>query len=515
MNGAEALIRTLVASGVEVVFTNPGTSEMHLVAAIDRVDGMRAVLGLFEGVVTGAADGYARMADKPAATLLHLGPGLGNGIANLHNARRARSSIVNIVGDHATYHLHLDAPLTSDLAGIARPVSAWYNTALTAQSLADLGADAVAAARTYPGRIATLAAPADTAWTDGADVAAPVTVPGVAQVPADRVVSVAEALRAAKAPALVAGGRVTRERGLEAAGRVAEASGAVLYSDTFNQRIARGAGRVLARPIPYFGEMALDALDAHDLMVFMGTKAPVAFFAYPGKPSVLVPDHCATQTLAGPDEDAEAAVEALADALGAPPRATIRQEAMRPDLPEPGPLTADSVGRAVGALMPENAIVADEGVTAGLSSFLHTLGCPPHDWLSLTGGAIGLGMPMASGAAVACPDRKVICLEGDGSGMYTVQALWTMARENLDVLTVIFDNRSYAILNIELARVGAENPGPKALSMLDIGRPDLDWVKIAQGMGVEAVRASTTEDFVAAFQQGVSRKGPMLICAVI
>ncbi len=515
MNGAEALVRTLVASGVEVVFTNPGTSEMHLVAAIDRVEGMRAVLGLFEGVVTGAADGYGRMAEKPAATLLHLGPGLGNGIANLHNARRGRSPIVNIVGDHATYHLHHDAPLTSDLAGIARPVSSWYKSAMTAQSLPDLAAEAVAQAMIYPGRIATLAVPADTAWNEGADVANPVTVNGVPAVPADRIEAVARALRDASSPALVLGSRATMERGLEAAGRVAEACGAALYCDTFNKRVSRGAGRVLAGPIPYFGEMAMDALQSHDLMVFVGTKAPVAFFAYPGKPSLLVPEGCATETLAGPEEDAETAAEALADALGAAPRAQNRQAAFRPDLPEPGPLTADGVGRVLGALMPENAIVADEGVTAGLSSFLHTLGCPPHDWLSLTGGAIGSGLPMAAGAAVACPDRKVICLHGDGGAMYTVQTLWTMARENLDVLTVIFDNRSYAILNIELARVGAENPGPKALSMLDIGRPDLDWVKLAEGMGVTALRASTTEDFITAFKAGLATKGPVLIDAMI
>ncbi len=515
MNGAEALVRTLVASGVEVVFTNPGTSEMHLVAAIDRVDGMRAVLALFEGVVTGAADGYGRMAGKPAATLLHLGPGLGNGIANLHNARRARSPIVNVVGDHATYHLHHDAPLTSDLAGIARPVSAWYKAALTAQSLPGLGADAVAAAHRYPGSIATLAVPADAAWNEGAEVAAPVAAPGIPQVPGARIDAVAQALRAASAPALVLGGHGVLERGLEAAGRVAEAVGARLYCDTFNKRVSRGAGRVVASPIPYFGEAAMEVLKAHDLMVFVGTKAPVAFFAYPGKPSLLVPEGCAVETLASAEEDAEAAAEALADALNAPRRASVRQEAKRPDLPAPGTLTPDTAGQVLAAMMPEDAIVCDEGVTAGAYSFLHTLGCPPHDWMNLTGGAIGLGLPMAVGASIACPDRKVICLHGDGGAMYTVQALWTMARENLNVLTVIFDNRSYAILNVELARVGAENPGPKALSMLDIGNPDLDWVKLAEGMGVTAFRAKTTEDFAAAFRTGLATKGPVLIDAMI
>ncbi len=515
MNGAQSLIRTLVASGVEVCFTNPGTSEMHLVAAIDQVPGMRPVLGLFEGVVTGAADGYARMAEKPACTLLHLGPGLGNGIANLHNARRARSPIVNIVGDHATYHLQYDAPLTSDLEGVARPVSAWYKAATSSTALARLGAEAVAAARTAPGQIATLAVPADTAWTEGSDPVAPMAVPDVPQVPADRIERVAQALKAAQKPMLLLGGRAMRADTLEIAGRIAKATGAALYSDTFNQRIERGAGRALAMPVPYFGEMALDAFAGTDLMIFVGTDRPVAFFAYPGKPSLLVPEGCETLFLAAPSEDVAAALDQFAQAVGVGNTVADRQGLMRPDLPEPGPLTPDAIGRALGALMPENAIVADEGVTGAIHCFLHTLGCPPHDWLNLTGGAIGLGLPMAAGAAIACPDRKVIALEGDGSGMYTVQALWTMARENLDVLSIVFANRSYAILNIELARVGAENPGPKALSMLDIGQPDLDFVKLSEGMGVPALRAATAEDFVAAMQRGLAHKGPMLIEAVI
>ncbi len=513
MNGAEALVRTLVRSGVEVCFTNPGTSEMHLVAAIDRVEGMRAVLGLFEGVVTGAADGYARMTDKPACTLLHLGPGMGNGIANLHNARRARSAMVNIVGDHATYHRHLDAPLTSDLEGIARPVSAWYRAAASAAILPALGAEAVAASLAYPGRIATLAVPADSAWDEGSAEAEPVTVPGVSQVPGTRIDQVAQALRKARSPAMIVGGRASRADALDAAGRIAESVGATLYTETFNQRLERGAGRVLAMPVPYFGEMALDRFAEHDLLVFAGTPRPVAFFAYPGKPSVLVPDGCPTETLAMPEEDALAALLGLCDALGAAPRPQAVQQLGRPDLPGPGPLTPDTVGQTIAALMPEGAIVADEGVTGGMYTFIHSLGAPAHDWLTTTGGAIGQGLPVATGAAVACPDRKVICLAGDGSAMYTVQALWTMARENLDVVTVIYDNRTYAILNIELARVGAENPGPKAMSMLNIGQPDLDWVRLAEGMGVPALRASTTEDFNAAFQRGMSERGPLLIAA--
>ena len=172
MNGAESLVRTLVAGGVDVCFSNPGTSEMHFVAALDRVEGMRCVLGLFEGVVTGAADGYFRMKGTPASTLLHLGPGLANGLANLHNAKKANSGIVNIVGQHATHHIGYNAPLTSDIEGLARPMSAWVRTSPDAKSVSADGAAAIAAARSAPPQIATLILPADTAWNEADGIAA-------------------------------------------------------------------------------------------------------------------------------------------------------------------------------------------------------------------------------------------------------------------------------------------------------------------------------------------------------
>ncbi len=496
MNGAESLVRTLVNSGVEVCFTNPGTSEMHFVAALDRVPGMRCVLGLFEGVVTGAADGYARMKDKPASTLLHLGPGLGNGLANLHNARKAQTPIVNIVGDHATYHVEHNAPLTADVEGIAWPVSAWVRTSRNARSVAADGAEAVAAASARPGQVATLILPADTAWeeSDGPADKAPVAEPP--RVAEERIKAVAAVLRSGEPTVILAAGRVLRADGLAMGGAIAAATGARLIGQMSNARLERGAGRFTIERVPYPVDQALAMLDGVKNIVLVGAQAPVAFFGYPDKPSLLWPRDCAVHTLAEPHED-------TLQALALPP------------LPADGPLDIDSIACAVGALMPENAIIADEAIGSGRGLHPYTLGSPPHDWMQICGGAIGLGLPMATGAALACPDRQVIGLQADGSAMYTLQALWTQAREGLDVTTVLFANRAYASLKHELFNVGAHNPGRKALDMLEIGRPDLDWVSLARGMGVEAERATTNAEFVRQLRAGLASEGPYLIEAVI
>jgi acetolactate synthase-1/2/3 large subunit len=514
MNGAEALIQTLSECGVEVCFANPGTSEMQLVAALDQQPKMRAILGLFEGVVTGAADGYGRMADKPAATLLHLGPGLGNGLANLHNAKRARTALINIVGDHATGHLKYDAPLTSDVNGVARPMSDWVRTSTSADDLAVGGAEAVEAALTYPGQIATLIVPADHAWTGGAHPAPPKTRPEALLVSAEDIAGAAAALQGDGAAALFLGGRALREDALEQAGRIAAATGVRLISETFSARLQRGTGRVPVERLPYFGEMAAEFLDGLTRIVFIGAPPPVSFFAYPGKPSWLSPEGAELIELAGPREDAVGTLRQLADALDAPPAAAGVQAPMVPPVAD-GKLDAQSLGAILASLIPEDAIISDEAATAGLAIFPLTAGAARHDWLMLTGGSIGQGLPLAAGAAVACPERKVIALQADGSAMYTVQALWTMARENLDVTTVIINNGSYAILNIELARVGVTSPGPKALSLLDLTRPTIDWVSISEGMGVPAARADTVEGFRAALQEALSVKGPRLVEAIV
>lgn len=514
MNGAQALIRTLVAAGVDTCFMNPGTSEMHFVAALDDVPDMHSVLVLYEGVASGAADGYARMAGRPAATLFHLGPGLGNGLANLHNARRGNTPIINIVGDHATYHKQFDAPLESDIEAVASNVSTWIRFSKSPEDVGRDAAEAVAAAMTAPGQVATLVLPADTSWLDATGPAAPVAPPARQSVPAGTVEDIAKVLRSGEPAALLLGGSATRRPGLVSASRVATTTQAKLLAETFPARLERGAGIPAVERLGYLAEFAAAQLDGLKHLVLVDAKAPVSFFAYPAKASYLVPEGCEVHVLAAGSDDAVAALESLADALDAPADAAVLQEASRPERPT-GALNAETVAAAIGALLPEHCIVSDEGNTSGLFVSPFTAGAPPHDWLTLTGGAIGDGLPVATGAAVAAPDRKVLCLEADGSAMYNLQSLWTQAREGLDVTTVIFNNRSYAILNLELNRVGAEPPGPKAMEMLDLRRPDLDFVKMAEGMGVPATRAETAEDFTAQLEQALAEPGPRLIEAVL
>src|SRR3954451_10516319 len=512
--GAEALLKTLVGGGVTTCFTNPGTSEMHFVAALDTVPEMRAILALFEGVATGAADGYARMSGRPAATLLHLGAGLGNGLANLHNARKGQVPIVNIVGDHATYHWKYDAQLQSDIETVARNVSRWVRTSQTTEALAGDAAEAIAAAQGPPGQVATLILPADVSWSDGAQPAPPPAAPSP-PVAADEVVSaVAEALRRGKRTALLLGGRALREPGLLAAARIAAATGAQLLSEVFPTRLERGAGLPPIERIAYLAELASVQLDGLRHLVLVDAKAPVSFFAYPGKKSYLVPDGCEVHELAGFGDDALGGLEALVEALGAGGAQPVLQQPSRPARPT-GPLTADAACQVIAGLLPENAIVSDEAVTSGLTFGAHSAGAPRHDTLAVTGGAIGQGTPVAVGAAVACPDRPVLALEGEGSAMYTIQSLWTMAREELDVTVVIFNNRSYAILNVELERVGAQGGGPRAKQQLDLAGPDLDFVELAKGLGVPAVRAETSEDMASAFERALAEPGPHLIEAVV
>ncbi|MBV9827480.1 MAG: acetolactate synthase large subunit [Alphaproteobacteria bacterium] len=510
MNGAESLVRTLVGGGVNVCFANPGTSEMHFVAALDRVDGMRCVLGLFEGVVTGAADGYYRMTDNPAATLLHLGPGLANGLANIHNANKAASGMVNIVGDHATYHRQYDAPLTSDIEGLARPSSHWVKTSPNAMGIAADGAAAIAAARMAPGRIATLILPADTAWNEGSGAVSVAPAAKPAPPAPDAVTEAARVLRSGEPTLLLLTGRAVRADGLELAGKIAAKTGARLIAQGSNARTQRGRGRVSVERIPYVVDQALKVLAGLKHVILVGAKMPVAFFAYPDKPSLLTPPDCQGHTLARPEEDLIAALEMLCEEVGA--RGTPAPVVNDP-LPTQaiGAITPEALGASVGALLPDNAIVADEAVTTGRGFFAPTKSANPHDWLSNMGGSIGLGPPLAAGAAVACPDRKVVALQADGSAMYTVQALWTQAREGLDVTTVLFSNRCYQILRGELANVGAGNPGRKALDMLDLGNPDIDWVGLAKSLGVPAARVTDMDGFNRQFAAAVATPGPFLV----
>jgi acetolactate synthase I/II/III large subunit len=511
MNGAESLIRTLVAGGVDACFTNPGTSEMHLVAALDSVTQMRCVLGLFEGVVTGAADGYARMAGKPACTLLHLGPGLANGVANLHNANRAQVPIINIVGQHPAYHLKLDAPLTSDIETIARPSSKWLRTASSSAQLGRDGADAVVAARTAPGQIATLIVPADVAWSDGGAIAAlpPVRKPALPSTAS--VERAASVLRSGLPTALLLNGDGLHGAGLRAAGRIAAAMGATLLAPYPVTRVQRGAGSPPVLRIPYAPEQAIELLQRFRQLIRVGAPAPVSYFAYPGKSSVLTSPDCDIYELAKPEEDYVGALEALVTSLSLQTTEPVVAEKAERTTPPSGEITLPGLAAAMGALLPENTIVVDEAMTSGRGLMAASVGAPPHDWLGNTGGSIGIALPLAVGAAVACPERRVLCLTADGSAMYTAQALWTMAREGLNITTVVFANRTYAVLQREFSGLGVGAPGPRAAALFDIGRPALDWVHLAKGMGVPASRVTSLDAFANAMREGFEGHGPTLI----
>jgi len=514
MTGAECLLRTLLDNGISLCLMNPGTSEMQFVSALDRVPAMRAVLCLFEGVASAAADGYARMSGKPAATLLHLGPGLANGLANFHNASKARSPVVSIVGQHATWHLTYNAPLTTDIEQLARPVSGWVRTLGSAGQIGEATAQAVEAAIKPPGQVATLIVPAEYCWSEAAAPGRIIPSPHRREVDPARIRSIARILRGGRSCALLLGGAALLDRGLAAAARVAAATGARVFADRYAARMQRGRGRFAPEKIPYFPEPALELLGGIEHMALVEARPPVSFFGYPNSPSELAPPGCQMHVLAEPDEDGAAALEALAGECGA--RQAPRLAAVtRPDAARDGPLTAAAVGRTVAALAPEQAILCDEMVSSSEPVWRELALAPPFDYLPVSGGSIGQGLPAALGAALACPDRKVIALEADGSAMYTLQALWSMARENLDVVTVIFANRSYRILQVELRRTGAAGPGPRAAAMMDIGHPDLDWVALARGQGVPAARAHTAAEFAAQFEAAMGERGPRLIEAVL
>ena len=520
-NGAESLIQTAVAAGLSVCFANPGTTEMPMVRALDDVAGMRAVLCLFEGVATGAADGYARMAEKPGLTLLHLGPGFANGIAYLHDARRARSPIVNLIGDHATWHLDADPPLASDIESLARTVSAWVRKSQSGEAIAGDLAEAIATASVKPGRIATLILPHDyqleavTPETGGTG-----NLKAIALLPPhvsdDAIKQAAEALRSGRsgrngeAAALFLGAYALRERGLKAVARIAAATGCKLMCESFPARWERGLGRPIIERLPYFPEQAIAALSPYQSIVLAGARSPVSFFGYPGLPSYFISPGQNTVTLASPEDDVEAALEALAEAMGAPVYAETNFNPQTPQLPN-GKLTPETLSAVVAALLPENAIVMDESNTSMGPFLAMSQSAPHHTVLTQPGGAIGLGLPCATGAAIACPDRTVINLQADGSAMYTVQALWTQAREQLNVKTILLNNNSYRILGIELARAGVKNFGRQAQSLISLDNPWINWREIAGGLGVPARSVETLWDLTHELEEALAEPGPRLI----
>ena len=515
MNGAECLLRTLLANRVDTCFMNPGTSEMQFVAALDRVPAMRGILCLFEGVCAGAADGYARMLHRPAATLLHLGPGLGNAISNLHNARKARVPLVNLVGQHSTLHLQYDAPLTADIEGIARPVSGWVRTV---EQAADMGRDAAAAVQaacTPPGQVASLIVPADYSWSDAGEPGGSAALQSRAVPDCARIRAIAGILRSGEPAGFLLGGTALLGAAVHAAGQLAAATGARVFAGRYLARMEAGGGRYSPPRLPYFPEPAEAALAGLQHLILVESPPPISFFGYPNRRSYLAPDDCTVHVLAALEEDGAAALQQLVDECGASAALPPSIAAPAPALPQDGPLTLEAIGRAIAVLMPAGSIISDEAVSSGEPILRLLPQAAACDHLPVTGGSIGQGLPVAVGAAVACPGRKVIALEADGSGMYSLQALWTMARERLDVTTVIFANRRYRILDIEMQRTGAGAIGPAANDMLDLRRPDLDWVKLSEGQGVDAARATTAAEFVALFRRAMERSGPFLIEAVV
>jgi acetolactate synthase I/II/III large subunit len=508
MNGAELALRTAQSAGVNVCFANPGTTEIPFVTALDNVPETRGILCLFEGVATGAADGYARMAGKPALTLVHLGPGFGNGVANLHNARRARTPLVNVIGDHASWHLDADAPLNMDVVSLAGTVSGWTRRTQCADDAGQDMADAVSAA--VKGQVATLIFPHDYQGSETGNL--PLQVPPASFAPVDpeSIETAARLLSSDKRTALLLGGGALLADSLKIVERIRTACGCALYSEGFAGRVDRGAGLPIAPRVPYLPEDGLAALGKYDAFVFVDARRPVAFFGWPGSPSYYITDEQEMHTIGGDGQDALAVLTALADALGAPASVpSSNPEVIRPELPT-GELTAQAIGATLAALQPENAIVMNSGITASWAYAGLSGSAPPHTHLGITGGAIGQGIPCATGAAVACPDRAVINLQADGSAAYTIQGLWTQAREQLNVTTLLCSNRRYKILQGELTRAGVE-PGPTARSLTDLANPDIGWAQIARGMGVPAVTVESAEEMAKELQRGLTEPGPHFV----
>jgi acetolactate synthase-1/2/3 large subunit len=517
MTGAQSLLETLMSCGVEACFANPGTSELHLVAALHSEERLRSILCLFEGVATGAADGYGRMAGKPAATLLHLGPGLGNGWANLHNAKKAKTPLINLVGEHTTWHLPLGAAITSDLQGVSASISDWTKTSVKASDVGLDVAQSFQAAMANGGQIATLILHADATWETGGIIGKRLAPKPKHQIMDAEIDKAATILTSGRRVAILTTGPSLWGEGREACTRIASKTGATFFCNALNSRMERGAGRMEFSRIPGWGQTAREMLAEFDELIIVGTGLPVLAFGHPSFESILVPETVKLTKLAGPEDDVVGIFRVLSDAVGAPSESIsdhLLCQRVEYDL-SVGPLTGDAIGRAINRFLPEGAIISDESGTGGAAYFPLTAGAIPHDCLFLTGGSIGQGLPVALGAAIACPDRKILCLQADGSAMYTLQALWSMARERCDVTVVIFSNRQYGILMRSLEQYGISELRNQVPDLFDLSNPDLQWSKLAEGMGVEGHVCDTAEDFNRIFSDCISRKGTQLIEAVI
>lgn len=509
MNGAEALISTLVDAGVDTCFTNPGTTEMHLVAALAGEPRMKSCLCLFEGVATGAADGYARMARRPAATLLHLGPGLANGLANLHNARKAATPVFNIVGEHATWHRELGAPLAADIEGLAAPVSRWVGTADAASDVSGLARQALALIGDGQGGVATLVVANDAAWNETNAVEPEAQACAAAAPDLPDLQTAAEALKAGRSSLLLLGGTFITRKAAELAHSIRRKTGCRVMAEAAVARMQRGGGTPMIELLPFHVDAATKSLSDVETAVLAGARDPIAFFAYPGRDSRLLPDGTNVLAAGTAEHDLEAVLEDLDARLGGRTTVVEPDGGLR-ETPS-GPLDLKSLAAAIAVTLPDNAIIVDESITSGAHIYSMTAAAASHDWIKNRGGSIGYSMPVSVGCAVACPDRRVVCLVGDGSAGYTLQALWTMARYGLDITVVVLANRSYRILQNEMSKIGAGEPGPAALELMTIDHPRMDWCRLAEGQGVRARSAATAQDLAAELSASYRTEGPTLI----
>jgi len=505
MNGAQALLDLYSNLGVEVCFANPGTTEMALVHALESTPSIRPFLGMTEGVVAGAADGYGRMSDVPAISILHLGPGFANSISNLHNARRAKTPMITIVGDHATWHAEADAPLASDLYGLAHAASDWVGTIATPRSVLVMGMEAYRQA--MEGQVATLIFPTDMQEAEASS--APV---GLSSVPYHPVAIVSESVMAAlRRPksALFLGGGALRGENLRLASAIAIKTESRLISETFSARMERGAGVPSTERLPYFPEQAMACLEDLDTLVLVGAKAPVAFFGYEGMESNVVPDWVAVHSLST-ERDPSLALQALSAQVGVDSADINNVEPANgasESVPD-GSLTPKTIGVTIAATQAPGTIMIDEAATSGLPYFHSSADAPSFDHLMLTGGSLGFGLPAAIGVAIACPDRPIVAFVADGSSLYTMQSLWTMQRYGLNVTVIVAANEQYRILRVEADR--AEIPmGPVVSAMTDIS--GVSWTDLAKGLGVLAVQVATCPELAAAMVHRRASKGPYLI----
>lgn len=510
---AESLVGALVDAGIDTVFANPGTTEMPLVAALDACgDAVTAVLALHETVCSAAADGYWRARGRPAATLLHLGPGVANAAANFHNAQKARAGIVNLIGDHPNRHLSVQSPLQTPLESLCRLFSDWTGFASDPAQQAAVARTAVGIAAT--GRVASLIVPHDVQLAQVGPTPRPLSsVPGrprSAAIPA----AIAALARATR-PALLLGGPALGKAGLRLAARLGARVGAPVFCETLFAAMDRGGDIPQPTRLAYFPEQAIAQLAGHDLILLVGAAEPVAFFAYPDLPSRLAPSGAAIVAVATAHEDCALALAELLDAVpAAPDQATAcNSGAGQPSANAPGDrLTPQTLCEIVAAAIPAGAVVVDEGITTGLAFYNASLAARPFRHLCLTGGAIGWGPGASVGAALGAR-APVINLQADGSSLYAIQALWTQARHSLPVTTVICRNGRYRILETELARAGLDTRGRHAAAMCDLA--GIDWCTLAQGFGVRAVRARSVGELTAALEGIAERRGPLLIEAVI